>query len=194
VDVIKELLSLLKELAWPATILTIALLFRAQLVAALHALIPERGTRQRNLRLKMGGFEIESQLAERAREVIQEIAREPDMAKRLQMIKAPLLLEAAIRTVDSKDVEALSKLHDSRLINAFHINWYKPEVDGFDLDLSRRLIESGLISMAPMYDGDEVGRITPVGMALLERLSASQSEPNNPLNTDARQASLPGAG
>ena len=193
-DVLKEVLTLIKELAWPVTILSIALLFRTPILAALHAIIPERGMRQRNLRVKMGAFEIESQLAERAQELFRDVAREPDMEKRLQMIKAPLFLEAAIRAVKHKDIEALAKLHESRLTNAFHINWYKPELDGVDVDVCRRLMELGLISMASMYDGDEIGLITPVGIALLQRLSPSKSEPNHPLNTDAQQASLPRAG
>ena len=167
-EIFKEFLLLVREIAWPAVILTIALLFRKPILAVLS-------TKQRNLRLKMGAFEVETQLTEQAQALAKEIALEPDLKKRLELAKAPLFVEAAVRAVEPKDVELLSKLHAARLTNAFHINWYNPELDGIDVDACRRLIELGVISMNAMYDGDEIGRVTPTGLALLERITPTTS-------------------
>ena len=189
-ELAKELVLTLRDLAWPATVLALALWFRAPILAVLGHLA---NARNRSVRLKMGNFEVESQLAEKAEELLQQVANEPDMDKRLKMIKEPFLLEAAIREITRPEADVLMKLHSGRLTNAFHVNWHNPHLDGLDTGVCNQLEKLGLIAMSAMYDGDEIGRITPAGLALVERLSLC-SEPNKPLNADEQQASLPRAG
>jgi len=101
---------------------------------------------------------------------LEEIAEEPSLEKRLEMVKAPILAEAAIQEVDKKSMEALNNMYQRRLVNAALINWYQP-MDGVEPDTYSKLSKLGLIQGTPMYDGDEVAWITPVGLAVLEKVN-----------------------
>ena len=56
-DVVKEIIGLIKDLAWPLTILAISILFKKPLTSILLTLLPLDEKKQRNLKLKMGHFE-----------------------------------------------------------------------------------------------------------------------------------------
>ncbi|MDK3158266.1 hypothetical protein QPK87_17070 [Kamptonema cortianum] len=168
-DIVKEIFGLIKDVAWPLTILVIALLFRNPITNILFALLPSDYKRQRNLKFKVGQFELESQVVAKVQERAEAIAREPDLSKRLVMAKEPFLVEEALKLIDAKQLEILEKLYNNRIENACLINWYRP-IDGVDPSICTVLEKLGLIVSTAMYDGDEVARITPVGMALLERV------------------------
>lgn len=175
-EIAKEIIALLKDVAWPVVILIIALFFRKPLIAIVNSLnLDER--KHHNLKFKIGSFEMESQLAAKAQERIQAIAEEPNLQKRLQMAKEPFLVEDALKAIDEKALETLSNLYKKRIDNAFYINWYNP-IPGVDIETCRKLYELGLIKGGPMYDGDEVAWITPVGLALLERVNKIKGDRN----------------
>lgn len=190
-EIAKEIITLIKDVAWPVAILTIALIFRRPIISVIGALISGEDKRHRNLKLKFGSFELESQLDAIAQERMKVIAEEPDLQKRLQMAKEPILVEEALKAIDAKGIEALNKLHSS-LKNAFYINWYKPEDYGIKREVFLELAKLNLIAGTPMYDGDEIGFITSTGLALLERVNnmqpASETEPapNKSLKPTAR--------
>ena len=78
-------------MVWPITLLIIALIFRRPLTSIISALLPDEKRKQRNIKLKFGNFEMESQLEALAQERIKAIAEEPDLQKRLQMAREPFL-------------------------------------------------------------------------------------------------------
>lgn len=175
-EIFKEILGLIKDLAWPITILVIALLFRKPLTSLLFALLPADYKRQRNLKFKLGKFELESQVAAKVQERAEAIAKEPDLNKRLAMAKEPILVEEALKLIDAKQLEALEKLYKNRIENVCLIDWYKP-VDGIQPSVCDALEELGLIAPKRMFDGHEIARITPVGMSLLERIGQVDHAP-----------------
>jgi len=170
----KEIIALLKDIAWPVAILAIVLKFRHPLTSAISALIPDENKKPRNLKLKLGSFELESRLEAITQERIKAIAEEPNLQKRLQMAKEPFLVDEALKAIDEKGIEALLALYTSRLNNAFYINWYKPEDYGMKIEIFNNLANLGLIRGTPMHDGDEIGFITPTGLALLERVGKTK--------------------
>jgi hypothetical protein len=178
-EIAKEIMALIKDVAWPIAILTIAFLFRRPLIALVSSLTPE-GKRNRNFKFKIGSFELESQLVAKTQERIKAIAEEPNLQKRLQMAKEPLLVEDALKKIDEKGIEALDKLYSSRLVNAFYVNWYQVNDDGLNYGIDRKtltnLYELGLIKGAPMYDGDEIAWVTSTGLALLDKLGKRQED------------------
>lgn len=176
-EILKELMGLIKELAWPLTILIIALSFRKPLTNLLFALLPSDYRSRRNLKFKVGQLEFESQVVAIAQERAELIAKEPDLSKRLAMAKEPFLLEEALKRIDSKQLETLDKLYNSKLENACHLNWYAP-MDGVNLDICKSLETLGLILSTPMYDGDEIVRITPIGISLLQRVGRIHCDQN----------------
>ena len=173
-ELAKEIIMMLKEIAWPIAILTISLIFRRPLISAVSALLPDEKKKQRNLKLKLGSFEIESQIEAKAQERLQAIAEEPSLQKRLQMAKEPFLVDEALKAIDEKGMEALHTLYTARLENAFYINWYKPEDYGINTEIFHTLSNLGLIKGTPMYDGDEIGFFTPTGIALLARMEKNK--------------------
>ncbi|NJR52511.1 MAG: hypothetical protein HC780_26005 [Leptolyngbyaceae cyanobacterium CSU_1_3] len=172
-DLIKEIIGLIKDLAWPLTILTISILFRKPLTSILLTLLPLDEKKQRNLKLKMGHFELESQVVAKVQERAEAIAKEPDLTKRLAMAKEPFLVEDALKVISPIQLAALEGLYKRKIDNAFYINWYQ-KMDGVDPSTYSELYKLGLIAGAPMYDGDEMAWMTPVGIALLERLQGSK--------------------
>jgi len=55
----------------------------------------------------------------------------------------------------------------------FTLIWYQ-KMDGVDPSIYSELYKLGLIAGAPIYDGDEMAWMTPVGIALLERVKGSK--------------------
>lgn len=128
------------------------------------------------MRLKFGGFEIET-LANKAEERILEIASEPDLQKRLDMAKKPFLVEEALRNISKSELQTLETFSNSILQNSFLINWYDHK--GQEHEDIHSLYKKGIISGAPMYDGYEVGWITPIGLALIEKLKFKKTTKKN---------------
>ncbi len=171
-DIIAEIIGLIKVLVWPLTILTISILFKKPLTSILFTLLPIDEKKQRNLKFKMGHFELESQVVAKAQERAEAIAKELDLTKRLAMAKEPFLVEDALKLISSIQLEALESVYKRKIDNAFYINWYQ-KMDGVDPSIYSELHKLGLVASEPMYDGDSMGWITPVGMALLERVRGS---------------------
>ena len=172
----KEIIGLLKDIAWPVAILTIAFMFRRSITTLVDVLIPSLDKRQRNLKLKVGSFELESRLDSITQERMKAIAEEPNLKKRLQMAKEPFLVDEALKAIDEKEMEGLQTIYKSRLENAFYLNWYKPEDYGIKREVFVNLEKLNLIKGVPMYDGDEIAYITSTGLALLERISKPKEE------------------
>jgi hypothetical protein len=164
------IITLLKDIAWPVAILVIALVFRQPIVSSLGTLFRGGEQKGRNIRFKLGSFELESQVVAKVQERIQTIAEEPNLQKRLQLAKEPFLVDEALKAVDAQMLEALNKIHSSTMPNAFIINWNEP-IHGFDPDIYQKLWNLGLI-MGPGWwaEGDGVAWITPTGIALLNRV------------------------
>lgn len=174
-DVVKEIIGLLKVLAWPITVLTIAFMFRTSITKILSALLPHQNSPQRNLRLKMGQFELESQIIARAREQAEAIASEPDLNKRLAMAQEPFLVEEALKAINAKQLQALEELYRYKVDNAFYINWYV-EQDGYDSSVYSELYKLGLIAGVPASYGEEMAWFTPVGLAVLDSVKKNSSK------------------
>lgn len=168
---ISEVTALVQALAWPTTILISAFILRSPLTAFVQILQSQSSVHSRNLRLKAGGFEIESSLAEKAQERIELVAKEPDPEKRLELAKRPVLIDEALKLISKEELNALRLLNQQVLTNVCLINWYHP-MGGITVALAQRLNDLGLISRAAMYDGDEVAQITPVGLGLLKHLDS----------------------
>lgn len=164
-----EITALLQTIAWPTAILISAFVLRSPLVAFVHILKNQSNTPNRSLRLKAGGFELESSFIEKAQERIEQIANEPSLDKRLELAKRPLLIDEALKSISKEELNALKLLKQQVLVNACLINWYHP-MDGVTVALAQRLNDLGLISSAAMYDGDEVAQITPIGLGLLSQI------------------------
>jgi hypothetical protein len=67
----------------------------------------------------------------------------------------------------------LEGLYKRKIDNAFYINWYQ-KMDGVDPSTYSEPYKLGLIAGSAMYDGDEMAWMTPVGIALLERVQGSK--------------------
>jgi hypothetical protein len=165
---IKDTFTFFGQIAWPLIVLIIVLLFRRSLLLIFSTFSDFSKHKERNMRLKFGGFEIET-LANKAEERIMEIASEPDLNKRLEMAKKPFLIDDAIKNINESELKSLQILANSKLQNSFLINWYQP-INGLKHDEIHSLYKKGLISGSPMYDGDEVAWFTPVGLAVIEKL------------------------
>ena len=171
-DIVKEIIGLIKVLAWPITVLTITFMFRKSIAGILSTLLPQRNNPQRSLKLKMGQFELESQIIAKAKEQAEAIASEPDLKKRLAMAKEPFLVEEALKAINEKQLKALEELYRYKVDNAFYINWYA-EQDGYDSAVYGELYKMGLIAGAPAAYGEEMAWFTPVGLAVLDNVRSS---------------------
>ncbi len=98
------------------------------------------------------------------------------------MAKTPILAEIAIQEIDGKSIKALNNLYKRRLNNAAVINWYEP-FDGVEPETYSKLSKLGLIQGAPMYDGDEIAWITPVGLSVLEKVNQQNTKTKQQIDT-----------
>ena len=97
-------------------------IFQKPLTSILLTLLPLDEKKQRNLKLKKGHFELESQVVAKAQERAEAIAKEPDLTKRLAMAKEPFLVEDAPKVISPIQLEALEGLYKRKIDNAFYIN------------------------------------------------------------------------
>jgi len=149
----------------------LSLIFRRQLTDMFKLFLSGKPSQARNLRFKMGSFELESKYEEQIREKIIDIAQEPDLEKRLQMAKEPILLDEAIKQIDKQTFFVLEKLANSSAPYASVVNWYTPIFEGADSSTLKRLGDLGLIRYPGYWaEGDEIVWITPRGIELLKRL------------------------
>ena len=163
-EILKLLLNFISTVIWPITILVIIYWIRIPLIELIRRYKESNPQIGRNLRLKLGQFEVESNIQERLKDTLE---------KRLQMAKTPILAKTAMQEIDKKSMEALNNMYKRRLNNATLINWYEP-IDGIEPEIYSKLLKLELIQCAPMYDGDEIAWITPVGLTVLEKVNQAK--------------------
>lgn len=107
IEILKLLVELAGSLAWPFVVLVLVIKFSP----AIHTIIKSITSHlspSRNIRARIGSFELESNEVPIKREELKQIAVEPDPAKRLELFKEKFDLEKALGSLEEQDVEWLA--------------------------------------------------------------------------------------
>lgn len=168
---LKVVLSFVEAMLWPGVFLAAILLFREPLRALLLTISSGIGSAKR-MSLKLGGIQVESDILRKAEDRMEEIAKEKDIKKRLEMAKQPLLAEEAIRKLTNNDIEWLKKLYEERLDNALFLKYGRDD-NNISFKTFERLAKIGLVDALPSYYLDDCGWITPKGIDVLKKLNVT---------------------
>lgn len=108
-EIAKIALQFLSVLLWPTAFIVFIIIFRSPLQQLVSNIAT--GLRNaRNIRLKVGGVQVESDILRKAENRMEEIAKENDLEKRLELAKQPLLADDAIRKISKNELKWLKKL------------------------------------------------------------------------------------
>ena len=170
-EILKLLVELAGNLAWPTVVLVLAIKFSPAIQTIIKS-ITSHLSPSRNIRARIGSFELESNEIPIKREELKQIAVEPDPAKRLELFKEKFDLEKALGNLEEQDVEWLRKFSEDYYIpNAFLVLPYggssQDEIRAFD-----RLEKIGLVKayQAPLGGGEWIGMVTDKGKQALQFL------------------------
>lgn len=163
-EILKLLVELAGNLAWPTAVLVLAIKFSS----AIHAIIKSITSHlspSRNIRAKIGSFELESNEIPMKREELEQIAVEPDPAKRLELFKEKFDLEKALGNLEEQNVEWLRRFSEDYYIpNAFLV-WPYGNNSQDEIRTFERLGKNGLVKayQAPLSGGEWIGMVTDKG-------------------------------
>ncbi len=178
-EIIDSIITLIGHLAWPIFAIVAVIRFSPGINAVIqnfsHQLSPSR-----NIRAKLGGFEIESNEVVIKKEELEEIIEENSQEKRLELYKAKFDAESVIRKLNNKDLEWLRKFNEEyRIPNAFLVypwgDTAKLEVDAYS-----KLEKLGLVQDygAQLAGGEWIGVVTELGENILAMLKHEKPKAN----------------
>lgn len=153
---LEHIASIIGAIAWPSVLIFVAFIFRQEFRTLLEGLSQSR----KNLRLKYGSFELETQFVEKIEQHLKKIADEPNADKRHELSSLKAALDFSLESVKPETKRVLSWLTENQLTNCTHVNWHQPP-EGFKYDSIKELSQHGLVQVLPMYDGDVI-KVHPV--------------------------------
>lgn len=166
---LKVILNFTSSLLWPSAFVIVAILFRDPIKILLRTVA--LGVSSANkMSLKLGGLQLESDILRKAEGRMEEIAKEEDIKKRLEMAKQPLLADEAMKNCTDQEIEWLKRLYEGRLDNALFLQYRRGDDNNIDFKTYERLGKLGLVDAIPSYYLDDAGWITQKGIEVLRRL------------------------
>lgn len=184
-EITKITLEFLSVLLWPTAFIVFIIIFRSPL----RQLVSNIATGLRsakNIRLKVGGVQVESDILRKAENRMEEIAKENDLEKRLELAKQPLLADDAIRKISKNELKCLKKLCEERIDNALLLQYQRGDETNIEYKTFDKLAKLGLVESIPAYYFDDVGWLTPKGIEVLKKLNV-ESEPATMQGTRVEQ-------
>lgn len=169
---LKIIINFISSLLWPSAFVIVAILFRDPIRILLRTVALGVGSVNK-MSLKFGGLQLESDILKKAEDRMEEIAKEEDIKKRLEMAKQPLLADEAIRNCTEQEIELLKRLYEERLDNALFLQYSRGDDNNIDFKIYEKLGKLGLVDAIPSYYLDDAGWITTKGMEVLRRLKVA---------------------
>ncbi len=183
-EIFNAVVTLIGHLAWPIVAVIVMVKFSPAINSVIYN-ISQHLSSTRNIRAKLGGFEIESNEVILQKDELEKIVKEDNPEKRLELYKRKFNAESVIKELSKDDLKWLRKFSNEYNIPRAFLVWPWGEEARQEVEAYNKLEKLGLVKTynAPLGGGEWIGMITGLGDSVLSLLESKMPNKANPADS-----------